>query len=92
MVVAAITYVASFLGYAMTAARYFRIQMPLFALATSVSAIACFWLVPTMGLLGAALALMMAAIVEISFTAIVIVYALHRLKKSQQRKIDYDIS
>uniref|UniRef100_UPI001ABB5751 lipopolysaccharide biosynthesis protein n=1 Tax=Aetokthonos hydrillicola TaxID=1550245 RepID=UPI001ABB5751 len=56
MIVAVISYVSSFLGYGMTSARYFFIQMPLFTIVTSISAIACFWLIPSMGLLGVVIA------------------------------------
>ena len=38
MVATGINYVSSFLGYGITAARYFRIQMPLFAIVTTISA------------------------------------------------------
>jgi O-antigen/teichoic acid export membrane protein len=81
MVVAGITYVASFLGYGMTAARYFQVQMPLFVLVTGASGLACLWLIPTMGVQGAVIALMVGAIVQASFSLGVILYALHRLEK-----------
>lgn len=82
MVVAGITYVASFLGYGMTAARYFRIQMPIFVLVTAISATSCLWLIPTIGLRGAALALLIAAMVEAATTLTVVLHALHRLKNT----------
>ncbi|MGB7895089.1 MAG: oligosaccharide flippase family protein [Microcoleus sp.] len=81
MVAAAMGYVSSFLGYGMTAARYFRVQMPLFVLVTGSCAIACFWLIPTQGVRGAAIALIVGAIVQASFSFGVILYALHRLEK-----------
>ena len=81
MVAAGMGYVSSFLGYGMTAARYFRVQMPLFVLVTGSCAIACFWLIPTQGVLGAALALIVGAIVQASFSLGVILYALNRLEK-----------
>lgn len=90
MVAAGILYVAAFLGYGITAARYFRVQMPLFVLVTGSSAIACFWLIPTMGLRGAAIALIVGAIVQTVFSVGVIVYALHRLKRYQGTKSNID--
>lgn len=81
MVAAGMLYVSSFLGYGMTAARYFRVQMPLFVLVTGSSAIACFWLIPTQGVRGAAIALIIGAIVQASFSLGVIVHALYRLEK-----------
>jgi O-antigen/teichoic acid export membrane protein len=80
MVAAGIGYVSSFLGYGMTAARYFRIQMPLFAVVTGISAIACLWLLPKFGLLGAAFALILAAIVQTGISLGVIVHALQKIK------------
>ncbi|MBD2308801.1 oligosaccharide flippase family protein [Chroococcidiopsis sp. FACHB-1243] len=82
MVVAGVNYLSSFLGYAMTAARYFRIQIPLFILVTAISAIASFWLIPTNGLRGAAIALLFAAIAEAGLTFTVILHALHKLKNT----------
>lgn len=78
MVVAGINYISSFLGYGMTAVRYFRIQMPLFISVASISAIACLWLLPKLGLLGAAIALLIAAIIQIGFSVVVILHALHK--------------
>lgn len=81
MVAAGIGYVSSFLGYGMTAARYFRIQMPICALVTSTASVACFWLIPLMGLLGAAIALMIAAIVQASISSAVIFQALQQMER-----------
>lgn len=64
MVVVGITNVSWFLGYAMTAARYFRAQLPLFALVTATMVLAGGWLIPTAGLRGAVTALFIAAVVQ----------------------------
>jgi O-antigen/teichoic acid export membrane protein len=85
MVTTAISDVGSFLGYGMTSARYFRIQMPLFFTVTASSAIACFWLIPSMGLRGAAISLLIGAIVGTTFSLGVIIYAEHRLNKHSQK-------
>jgi O-antigen/teichoic acid export membrane protein len=58
MAVAAIANLASFLGYAITAARCFRPQVPLFGSCVVISAIACWALVPSQGLRGAAWAML----------------------------------
>ncbi len=50
-----VLYVSSFLGYGLTAARRFGIQLPIFAATTLAGAGACLWLVPRLGLTGAAL-------------------------------------
>ena len=83
MVAAGINYISSFLGYGMTAARYFRIQMPIFFIATAVSALSCFWLVPTFELKGAAIALILAAIIQIIMTFGVIIHALKKINQRQ---------
>ncbi len=86
MVAAGIRYVSSFLVYGMTAARYFRIQMPLYTLVTGTSATACLWFIPNSGLRGAAIALMIAAIVQAGISLAVILHALHKLRRHTQRK------
>jgi O-antigen/teichoic acid export membrane protein len=76
MVAAGIGYVASFLGYGMTAARYFRVQAPLFVAVTGATLVACAVLVPSQHLLGAALAAVIAAVVQLVGTAVIIAHAL----------------
>jgi O-antigen/teichoic acid export membrane protein len=83
MVAGGISYVASFMGYGMTAAQYFYIQLPLFIGVTAVSSLTCFWLIPSLGLIGAAFALILAAIVQVAISAGVILYAIHRLPNPQ---------
>jgi O-antigen/teichoic acid export membrane protein len=73
---AGIGYVASFLGYAMTAARYFRAQLPVFLIATLVTAAGCAVLVPRYQLSGAAIAMILAAICQVIGSAAVITHAL----------------
>ncbi len=82
MVGAAISYIGSFLGYGMVAARCFRIQLPLSALATGVTALACALLIPPYGLRGAAVALLISAVVQLAGGAVILAYALH---KSEER-------
>ena len=79
MIAAALGFIASFLGYAMTAARYFKVQTPLFAMVAAVSALACLWLVPLYGLRGAAIALVIAAAVQLLGSLAITVYAIYRL-------------
>lgn len=86
MVTAGIGYVSSFLGEGMTAARYFRTQIPLFIVVTSTSAIASCWFIPRNGLKGAAIALMIAEIVRIIFTLGVIFHAVHRIQRYQTHR------
>jgi O-antigen/teichoic acid export membrane protein len=88
MVAAAIKYTFYFLGDGMIAVRYFRIQIPLFILVTGTSAAGCFWLLPTLGLQGIAIALIVSAIVQASLSSGVIIYALYRLHRHRERKRD----
>lgn len=79
MIAVGISYVGWFLGYGMTAARYFRAQLPLFAVVTAVEALACLRLVPAQGLRGAVTALVVAAVVQIVGGLWVITRALRTL-------------
>jgi O-antigen/teichoic acid export membrane protein len=75
-VAAGISYLASLLGYAMTAARYFRAQLPVFLIATLVTAVGCTILVPRYQLSGAAMAMILAAISQAIGSVAVITHAL----------------
>jgi O-antigen/teichoic acid export membrane protein len=65
MVAAMVSNVASLLGYGMTAARYFRSQLPLSGFCGAVLALACLGLVPRFGLIGAAWASLGAVIFQL---------------------------
>lgn len=69
-------FLAAFLGYAMTAARAFRPQLPLFVATTAVVVVASFGLIPELGLPGAALALVVAAGVQITGSVLILARAL----------------
>lgn len=82
MVASGILYVEAFLSYGMTAARYFRVQIPLFLVFIAVTTLACIELIPSQGLLGAAIALIIGSVVRCIGTFSVIVYALSKLGKT----------
>jgi O-antigen/teichoic acid export membrane protein len=84
MVATGIGYVASFLGYAMTAARYFRAQLPLFAFVSGTTALACLWLIPSGGLRGAATALIISIVIQAVCSLAVVMYALSVLGRHQR--------
>jgi O-antigen/teichoic acid export membrane protein len=92
MVTAAIGYMSSFLGDGLVAARYLRIQIPLFVLVTATSAIGSYWLIPIDGLRGAAIALLFAAIIQVVLRVGVIVYALHKLQRHSTRNSEPSVS
>jgi O-antigen/teichoic acid export membrane protein len=83
---AAISYVASFLGYGMMAARYLAVQFPLLVAAAGTTALACLWLVPSFGLRGAAMALLISAGVRAGGSLAVIVHALRALSGRSDRE------
>jgi O-antigen/teichoic acid export membrane protein len=72
----ALGYVGSFVGYGMTAARQFFVQMPLFIVVGLATAAACALLVPDYGLIGAAWAMGVGAFVQLAGSALVIGFAL----------------
>ena len=76
MTAAAVGYVASFSGYAITAARFFRAQLPLFLVVVGANALACHWLVPRFGLHGAAWSLLIAAAVQLTGIVAILGWAL----------------
>ena len=78
MVSGAIAFTASFLGYGMTAARYFKAQMPLFIFVVGMTTIACWLLIPAYGTIGAALSLVVGAMVQATGSAMVIMHALNK--------------
>jgi O-antigen/teichoic acid export membrane protein len=59
-----ILYLGSTLGYALTAVRCLKPQVPLFAAAASVTAISCVILVPSRGLIGVAIAILLSAVIQ----------------------------
>lgn len=79
MFAGAIAYVAAFLGYGMTAARYFKIQAPLFALACCAVTLASWWLVPTAGLRGAAAAVIVGALAQLLGSIAIVGYATRKM-------------
>ncbi len=64
---------AQFLGFGMTAAGYYNSQVILNILANLSLFAACYWLVARQGLLGAILAMLIAAIVQLAGSVMVLV-------------------
>lgn len=84
MVAAALGYVASFAGYGMTAARYFRAQLPLFVIVAIITTISAALLVPKQGLIGAALAVSFSNLVQLVGSIYVIGLAVRRLEEDKR--------
>jgi O-antigen/teichoic acid export membrane protein len=74
MLATAIHCVGGVLTSGIVSARCFRIQVPMFAIVVGSSALACWRLVPTSGLAGGALAMVVGAVVRLLLAAAVISY------------------
>ena len=79
-------YLASVGGYAMTAARQFTIQVPIYVVSIAVVTIACALLVPSHGLRGAAWAIFVMFAVQLPLKGVAIWYALR--KRAETRPED----
>jgi O-antigen/teichoic acid export membrane protein len=77
MVAGAISYVACLFGYGLTAARRFKAQAPLMLAVTVVTASLSIVLVPGHGLIGAALATVLGALVQLIGSGLVLRRAMH---------------
>ena len=84
MIAAAIDCVASMLQYAMISVRCLKIQVPVLFVSTGTVVIACFLLVPSAGMVGAAIALLIGAVVRTSCSSIVLWHALSTIQKKSQ--------
>ena len=74
MIATAIHCVGGVLTSGIMSARCFRIQVPMFALVMGSSALACWRLVPTCGLAGGAMAMVVGAVVRLLLAAAVVSY------------------
>lgn len=75
-VVAGFNYVVGFLGYAMTSMRYFKPQLPIFAVAAITTLAVGTWAIPIYGLYGAVLALGASTFIRGGGAAFVVAHAL----------------
>jgi O-antigen/teichoic acid export membrane protein len=73
MIAGTVAYLAWFAGFGMTAAREFRSQIPLLAASCLAAWAASVWLVPSRGLHGAAMALMLSMSVQLIGAVIILV-------------------
>ncbi len=72
----ALSYLASCAGFAVTAARRFREQLPLFGAVTVILALACAWLIPPHGVIGAAYAGLIGAGAQLVGSGLIVAGAL----------------
>jgi O-antigen/teichoic acid export membrane protein len=83
VVAAGVGAVGSFLGTGVTAARYFRVQVPLIAACALTTAVTAFTLIPHYGIVGAALASLASTIVLVIGCVLVLQMAFGRVRKAQ---------
>jgi O-antigen/teichoic acid export membrane protein len=83
MVAAGVIYVGSFMGYGVTAARIFKLQVALSGISILVAVILSFLLIPQMGVLGTALVVMIGGIADCFLRGAVLLKAV-KFEASQQ--------
>jgi O-antigen/teichoic acid export membrane protein len=81
MFAASLDYLATMVLFVMTAARYFRVQLPLHVLTVSSGTLACYLLVPSAGLQGAAFALVVTFAVRLGGSSLAALHAIRALSR-----------
>ncbi|GAB4425817.1 MAG: hypothetical protein Kow00106_22280 [Anaerolineae bacterium] len=84
-VASGLEYATSFVGYGITAARYFRSQAVLFAVLAAATVLISFALIPTRGLQGAGEALIIAGVFRLLGSLAILAHALHELGRARDR-------
>lgn len=82
MTAGAINFVAAFLGCGATAARYFRVQMPMLAAVAATMVAGCLAWVPAQGAHGAAWAMVAAALVQLALCFAIVYHAVRRINSN----------
>jgi O-antigen/teichoic acid export membrane protein len=80
---AGISYVASFVGFAMIAARRIRTQIPLFGCVILVTTVTCLVFAPSLGLLGIAVGVTAGVLFQLVAGVSVILYALAAMTREE---------
>ncbi|HEY9826311.1 MAG TPA: oligosaccharide flippase family protein [Stenomitos sp.] len=86
MLAAALEYICSFLGSGITAARYFRSQVPLFATTACILAIACMVFIPMSGLNGIPWAMILTGLIRIFLFVGILIHALRKPNPIEHNK------
>jgi O-antigen/teichoic acid export membrane protein len=79
--IAGVSSISSFMGYANTAARNFRLQVPVISSTTAATVLFSFLLIPRFGMIGAASALLIGACVQLMGSATVLRWQLKQRSK-----------
>ena len=81
MIAGGLSYVSSFMGYSITATRYFKSQVPILVLTTITTFFVSQWLIPDFGLIGAAFAVIAGTSIKVITSVVVILTVLNIHKK-----------
>jgi O-antigen/teichoic acid export membrane protein len=79
MIWGGITYIASSLGYGTAAANYFRSTLFMSALLVLITMSLSFWLIPSNGLYGSVIALIVSGLAQLAGSAILLLHAIKKL-------------
>src|SRR5229473_3855783 len=88
MLAGGVLYMAQFLGFGLTAAGFYNSQVILNILANLSLLAACYWLIARQGLLGAILAMLIAAIVQLAASVMILVAAMRKHANSAAEGIE----
>jgi len=80
MIAAGFSYISAFLGFVITAARKFKVQLPLFLVVTTITCVVSFCFVDLYGLRGAGYSLIVSSVVQLIGSSIVLWRILADLK------------
>ncbi|MEZ4869902.1 MAG: hypothetical protein R3C14_51725 [Caldilineaceae bacterium] len=81
MIDAGLDYISTMLLFVITAARYLRVQLPLYLLTTGTVALACYLMIPSGALQGAALAVIISELVRLVGSVAAVWHALRVLER-----------
>lgn len=77
----AVSYVASFLGYGMTAVRRYRIQVPIFVVVVLITLLSCLWLTRRYALMGTAVGMLIGNLAQLLMSSAVVWQTARRSSK-----------
>lgn len=95
MLFGAIAYIASFFGYGVTAARYFKIPLVIWTVVAGITAVSCYLLVPSYSIKGAAWAMSIASGVNtllVLVTTVIILRGSKNLPRESVNKCSLEVS
>jgi O-antigen/teichoic acid export membrane protein len=78
MLAGSIDDISSFIGQAITATRSFRIKMAVSATVVTISSLIALWLIPSQGLKGAAIALLIGATIDVGLNSAALIYIMSK--------------